>query len=512
MDEGSGYDKSEIRSKKENFFKSLQKKSNLEFIQNKRNVGHLNFDVGSVQHLSLTHLDKHPLSESLKVKIVEWTQLQPQQHRLYEFLAMIESEDIYQQHCGIIGIRRILSEKIHLPIQKILDHSAVTKMIAFSKNSGQPHLQLEATWCLANLASGTSEQTISLIQKNVIPLFIEHLKSPYVQIVEQAIWGLGNISGDCLEFRNQVLQMKGGEELLAINETLTDPNLKRSLNWVFSNMCRLRSDKEPVNNYIIRFLPILIKNFVESVDPEVIDDSLHGMAKNGKTTTAHLFIENKDFMKKLKQVYDSFCANWQVNKQRIHSIHSILGGITSTNDDNSMIVIQEGFLRSLAFSLQFEDTSLQREICWVCSNIAIGNDNQVSLFLNETCLIDSINRLCLSPHDDVSKEALWVLCNACKSNNEQIIQKLFDIGYLKLCTELLKDQNPKKIVLIIEALTQLLSFFESKKQGQNYLVQLMLSNGLAHIFEKLQSHPSDAIYIKVLNLLEQYFDQDENFN
>lgn len=46
----------------------------------------------------------------------------------------------------------------------------------------------------------------TLIEKDVISHFIELLKSPMVEVVEQVIWGLGNIAGDCPMTRDQVLK------------------------------------------------------------------------------------------------------------------------------------------------------------------------------------------------------------------------------------------------------------------------------------------------------------------
>jgi len=48
---------------------------------------------------------------------------------------------------------------------------------------------------LTNVASGNNEHVQVLISKGTVEAFIQLLKSPHVEVVEQAIWGIGNIAG-----------------------------------------------------------------------------------------------------------------------------------------------------------------------------------------------------------------------------------------------------------------------------------------------------------------------------
>lgn len=87
------------------------------------------------------------------------------------------SDDILRQHYGLIGIRKILSIAENPPIQPVIDAGLVPKMIDYIKQEEYPQLQLEATWALTNVASGTTIQCQSIIDKGGIPLFVELLKS-----------------------------------------------------------------------------------------------------------------------------------------------------------------------------------------------------------------------------------------------------------------------------------------------------------------------------------------------
>ena len=75
-------------------------------------------------------------------------------------------------------------------------------------------MQLEATWALTNVASGSTVQCQSIIDKGGIPLFVDMLKSKTLVIVEQAIWAIGNIASDCIFYRDTILRSGGLHNLV----------------------------------------------------------------------------------------------------------------------------------------------------------------------------------------------------------------------------------------------------------------------------------------------------------
>ena len=94
-----------------------------------------------------------------------------------DLIAAINDPNVLKQHYGLIGIRKILSVADNPPIQSVIDAGLVPRMIEYVKQNDYPQLQLEATWALTNVASGTSVQCQCSIDKGGILLFVELLKS-----------------------------------------------------------------------------------------------------------------------------------------------------------------------------------------------------------------------------------------------------------------------------------------------------------------------------------------------
>jgi len=61
------------------------------------------------------------------------------------------------------------------PIQTVIDSLLVPYFIEMMKQTFFPQLQLESTWVLTNICSGTTHQCESVIDKGGIPLFIKLL-------------------------------------------------------------------------------------------------------------------------------------------------------------------------------------------------------------------------------------------------------------------------------------------------------------------------------------------------
>lgn len=94
-------------------------------------------------------------------------------------------------------------------------------------------------WCLTNIASGSHEHCQYLFSLDFMPKVLDLISSPNPKIKEQACWLIGNIAGDCTEYRDFILSINGMSIILGILQADSlKVSLVRVVMWTISNLCR----------------------------------------------------------------------------------------------------------------------------------------------------------------------------------------------------------------------------------------------------------------------------------
>lgn len=124
---------------------------------------------------------------------------------------------------------------------------------------------------MTNIASGTTDHVNNLIEKDVLANFILLLVSPHVEVVEQVIWGIGNIAGDSSTTRDSVLHSGALDKIATVlDKAPIGSSFLRNASWALSNLCRGRP--QPDYNLVRRAIPTLIKVLVENDKEDIITD------------------------------------------------------------------------------------------------------------------------------------------------------------------------------------------------------------------------------------------------
>ena len=156
---------------------------------------------------------------------------------------LINEGTLSQQLLGLRELRKHTSKENNPPIQEVIDYNLVPTLVEYLE-SDNPDMVFEAAWVLLNVASGTSEQTKSVVDAGAVPKLIklinlEKLNSQSMDIIENAIWALGNIAGDSPRCRDYVLSQGALRSLMEIlNENGHKLSMMRNATWTLSNFCR----------------------------------------------------------------------------------------------------------------------------------------------------------------------------------------------------------------------------------------------------------------------------------
>jgi len=124
------------------------------------------------------------------------------------------------------------------------------------------------------LASGDSEYTVLLFEHGAIETLLALLKSQHIEVIEQAIWCLGNMGGDSRQIRDAIIYAGVIQQIS--NILLKTPNLSRSFqrnaSWTLANLCRGRPS--PSFDHVKDAIPALAKILLENDSEETITDIL----------------------------------------------------------------------------------------------------------------------------------------------------------------------------------------------------------------------------------------------
>eukprot|EP00940_MAST-03C_sp_MAST-3C-sp2_P002069 g2069.t1 len=91
-------------------------------------------------------------------------------------------------------------------------------------------IRFESAWIATNIASSTTEHCDALASAGAVRAFERQVDDPSFPVYDQAIWGLGNIAGDCAKLRDEVFfvsESKVFERVLGKLEPFMKPDLAK---------------------------------------------------------------------------------------------------------------------------------------------------------------------------------------------------------------------------------------------------------------------------------------------
>lgn len=422
---------------------------------------------------------------------------------LSQLVEDVNSNERFNQYRGTIGVRKLLSID-GPPIQPIIDANLVPRMIEFVKREDEPQLQVEAAWVLTNVASGTTTQTQTVMDKGAITWFSKILRSNNKDLREQAIWALGNISGDSAINRNIALKHGVLQPLLKIvDEPDANLNIIKQGTWAISNLCRGRPI--PKADYVKAAIPTLFNVLSSQSDSETLTDAAWALSYlSGYEHTLDIVMSCSSAVPTLVSLLS-------------HSFLSIvipclrtLGNICAGDEAQTDVVLNcPDFLGKIYELLLHTKKSVRRESIWIISNITAGSSNQISRLFQSYPFVEKLISYIQNDSDEIKKESLWVFSNALKHGSVDQSADLCNVGVLNCFIFMLQtSNNASTLKVTLDGLYQMLNLGKVMASGKgsekNEVLYELGKAGALDKYDTLQDFDDEYVYNVVVKTAKEF--------
>ncbi|VDK56891.1 unnamed protein product [Anisakis simplex] len=405
------------------------------------------------------------------------------------------------------SMRRLLSRSKNPPIDEVISSGLV---IAFVQALSVPDekIQFEAAWCITNIVSGTSEQTMAVVTHGAVTPLIQLCYSKNRALAEQAMWALANVIGDSAQLRDHAIECGAIAALETIiqktDELSTD--FIRTLAWTYSNMCRHKKPCLSVD-YLRRLAPGIIKLLSQ-------DDKV---ARQDACWALSYLTDGSDEQIKVASDANSLAHLIPLiksgNDAEVAPAIRVFGNFATGNDCLTQMVIDAGILSLIKDVVHnAKSQSIQKECCWMMSNILAGTQSQIQSLLNARLL--PVIFTALRDGDFRSKfEASWAVSNLAHGGSAAQIMELCSEEYVTVLCNLLKLPNADFVCNLLDTLLAMLRnvqnlYPDKLKQIEDWIEGC---EGLDKL-EELQGNENARIYETSYRIIEEFFadEQDDN--
>lgn len=321
-------------------------------------------------------------------------------------------------------------------------------------------------------------------------MLVELLQSPHVEVVEQAIWGLGNIAGDSHKIRDLVINESAILPIATIlDRAQPGSSFVRNASWTLSNLCRGR----PAPNFgkVVRAVSSLAKVLIENDVEDILIDVCWAMSylSDGGEDRIPSILET-GVLPRLVELLQH--PNIAISVPCLRTI----GNIVTGSDEQTQLVIEAGALQALNELIYNKKKTVRKEVCWSLSNITAGSSEQIQMCI-DMGIIDKLIQLLVADDAEIKKEAVWAVSNCTASANFSQFNALVEKGIIKALLSVLKMTEARVLAVSLEGLENILKAGQehfAMQGGENRFALQLENDGGLELIEQLQMHPNHQIY------------------
>ncbi|CAL9734833.1 importin subunit alpha [Monosporozyma servazzii] len=449
--------------------------------------------------------------ETLQVELTQWE------------TTLSNSYDLQEQLAVLVKIRQSILENDKLT----LNETTIKIVFKYLQDYKLPMLQYEALWVINNLTSGDHSKVKYLIKRDIINILFTLLESGKCDFdcQEHVIWIIGNIAGDCSEYRKLLCKHEPGVINLLVEVILmwdkmilnggTIPlSLWRITSWTLSNVLKsFRMDYLPEIN--VKFITIL-KTLLKMDDIEVLSNTCWALSylncKNVEITNG--LIINSEILPQLARLLP-------LNELSIIiPCLKVIGNITSGTDEQTQYLVDINILPTLKEMLTiFEDNEyIIKQILWNVSNIVAGTKEQFQSTLQQNIIPKVVAYLLPNNAYMIRREACWVICNIISRHDltSDMLQYMILQKFITPLYRLLNNAEPALQNIILSTFEIIFKFGMRDTELNTHLPFNMFSSyieqncGTDILLDIQVNGENDELVAKASHILDSYFDSTNN--
>mmetsp|Transcript_16069 Transcript_16069/g.29455 ORF Transcript_16069/g.29455 Transcript_16069/m.29455 type:complete len:524 (+) Transcript_16069:1-1572(+) len=406
----------------------------------------------------------------------------------------------------LLALRKLLSGVSDVTGYKpIVEAGIVALLVSFLDWSYSSEIVREAAWCLANLAALAPSCVNAIIEAGGVLALFSVTDLRLNKISEMTLLALGNICGDCIEYRDKLVSLGFVDLLCSFSARAREIDLGvlRTVAWSMTTVTR---GKPGIGLAYVKMLADQLKCLLPTIkDKEVRTDLVW--------TAANLCDGGQDA---ITEIIDRGLVRVVLHtlrksklKKRIQAALRVVGNISTGTELQAQHLLNEGVLDDLKIFMNKNESWAFKEVLWIISNIAAGTRAQAAA-IAEHSIIYCCHEALTSNDLAARKEASYVFKNLAARGSMGTIMKLANQGVVMKLTRALTSHDTATVRNLLELTEKLLEAgaFEVKPihNTRNFIAEVMDETGLVKVIETLQQHTHPRIYELTTRILVSYFD------
>jgi len=359
-------------------------------------------------------------------------------------------------------------------------------------------LKMESLWLITNITATLADsEFLQLITNDLIKDILHCLESNYFEILENALWALANISGCHVIFRDQIIASRlflcvnKIKSKLFLLQHLELPNPKSKpkrtslLNpvaWLFCNL--FIGPPYPDFPMIKHYIGTLIELLYEG-DPEIIKYTLRawrGITQKCGENEIKILNNFGLMMKILGVLVQNIEIEEKKHKDVVYEGLKVVGNIVAESSNaQTQIYFDCNLVKVLEMVLRKNEKDLVGSVCWILSNLAMGNDTQIKVLMQNEIYEKMIRNL-KSKDSHIQSESLHFFTNLVAFSTMKQRNILVNKGILCSFFNSLElfSQQEEKILMALRSIHSLLETCPLEKVGVQsswrFALQKMMMN------------------------------------